>query len=147
MKSAKIIAGLYAGVLMFSGVAGGMPVSDLSLIANAAESGTCGENLTWTLDNDGTLTISGTGRMTEYSYSVNPPWVDYTEDIIKVVIEDGVTYIGKYAFNDFVAMTDIVIPDSVTSIGFSAFSNCAALTDISIPKNVTEIDDFVFEEC
>ena len=63
MKFAKITAGLCAGVLAFSGVAGGLPVQEFSLTASAAESGTCGENLTWTLDDEGTLTISGTGAM------------------------------------------------------------------------------------
>ena len=81
-------------------VAASIPLSEnvspeAILTANAAESGTCGENLTWVLDN-GTLTISGIGEMMDYSLSKSP--FSYNYDIKNIVIEDGVTSIGDDAF-------------------------------------------------
>lgn len=101
-----------------------------------ADSGTCGENLTWQLTYDDavevveyTLTISGTGAMTEFGSPDDIPWVSYASDITSVVINEGVTSIGNYAFSDCFALTAIEIPKSVTYIGSSAFSQ-TALSDI-----------------
>ena len=94
--------------------------------AAIVDSGSCGDNLTWTLDDQGLLTISGTGAMTEWlspdswwggEYS---PW-NYNYDIKQVVIEEGVTSIGDYSFYICEKMMSIQIPDSVTSIGRYAF--------------------------
>ncbi|MBQ4100306.1 MAG: leucine-rich repeat domain-containing protein, partial [Oscillospiraceae bacterium] len=92
-------------------------------------SGTCGENLTWQLTYDNavevveyTLTISGTGAMTEFGSPDDIPWVNY--NITSVVINEGVTSIGSYAFSGC-ALTAIEIPKSVTYIGSSAFSQTA----------------------
>ena len=105
-----------------------------TLAANAAISGTCGANLTWTLDDNGTLTISGTGKMNDYdhyddydlyynSYST-APWggsVSNANRVKTVVIENGVTSIGDSAFEDCTELTSVTLPDSVTSIGDYAF--------------------------
>ena len=93
--------------------------------ADAADTeNSCGENLTWTLDSDGVLTISGTGDMTDYdSWGNAAPWKDAT--VKSVVISDGVTSIGEYAFSYCTGLTSITIPDSVTSIGYRAFSGIA----------------------
>ncbi len=102
--------------------------------------GTCGENLTWVL-NYGVLTIIGTGDMANYSDTGDntAPWTEYREDITTVVIEDGVTSIGDWAFNECSGLTSVTIPGSVTSIGGYAFQNCSSLTSIYIPANVTSI--------
>ena len=102
--------------------------------------GTCGENLTWTLEDDGTLTISGTGSMENYSYTatyVNDRYVNLTtapwgEKITSVDIEYGVTNIGDYAFCGCGSLTSVIIPCSVTSIGKSVFSGCRNLTSTII---------------
>ncbi len=92
-----------------------------------AQSGTCGTNLTWTLDTEsGILTISGTGAMTDYSYS-NSPWYSYRESIKTVKIGNSVTSIGGFAFKACSSLTSITIPNSVTSIGEWAFSGCSSL--------------------
>ena len=113
-----------------------------------AQSGTCGDNLTWTLDTEsGILTISGTGAMTNYTYSSNAPWYSYRTSIKTVIIEDGVTSIGSYAFYNCTGLTSIEIPNSVTSIGEYAFSGCKSLTSITIPNSVTSIGYFAFSYC
>ena len=99
--------------------------------ADAPTSGTCGENLTWTLDPAGTLTISGTGEMEEFDY-FGAPWSRNRDSIKTVVIESGVTTIGNSAFCFCESLTSITVPESVTSIGADAFSNCNSLTDVSI---------------
>ena len=109
-------------------------------------SGTCGENLTWKLE-DGVLTISGTGAMTDYSPIQGPqlPWA--AAKIKSVVVESGVTNIGDFAFAGQVGLTSITIPDSVTSIGDYAFHYCMSLTSVKIPDGVTRICQKVFQDC
>ena len=88
------------------------------------ESGDCGDNLTWTLYDNGTLVISGEGDMLDYSYDA--PWSDL--DVTTVIINQGVTSIGSCAFADCISLTSVIIPASVTSIGVSAFYDCSDLT-------------------
>ena len=105
-------------------------------------------NLTWKLDADGTLTISGTGTMKDYDYNNNPSPANQKKDSVKkVVIKDGVTSIGNFAFYNCKSLTSITIPDSVTSIELAAFNNCNNLTSITIPDSVTSIGDSAFELC
>ena len=109
-------------------------------------SGTCGENLTWKIE-DGVLTISGTGAMTDYSPIQGPqlPWA--AAKIKSVVIESGVTSIGDFAFVGQVGLTSITIPDSVTSIGDYPFYNCSSLASIAIPNSITSIGQGAFSGC
>lgn len=112
-----------------------------------APSGTCGENLTWTFK-DGTLIISGTGGM--YSYravdSKKAPWYDLRAVIYDITIEDGVTSIGSFAFEDM-KITNITLPDSVTSIGEKAFADCGDLSSISMPAGLTTVGRNAFYFC
>ena len=119
----------------------------MAVSAFAAEevaSGTCGENLTWVLDSEGTLTISGMGDM--YDCGDDSPWFNNSA-IKKVVINPGVTSIGDDAFYCCTALTSIEIPEGVTWIGGSAFSGCTALTSIEIPEGVTSIGHYAFSGC
>lgn len=109
-------------------------------------SGTCGDNLTWTLDDAGTLTISGIGDMANYSYN-GAPWYSNRSSIKTVSIQDGVTSIGDYAFYYCSSLTSITILDSVTSIGAGAFADCFKLTDIDIPNSVVHIGEDAFFYC
>ena len=114
--------------------------------ADDTASGTCGENLTWTLSDDGVLTISGTGDMTDYySYSEFAPWHEYADRIQTVVFGDGVTNIGDSAFYECSSLTSVTIPNSVTSIGYYAFYGCSSLTSVTIPDSVTSIGSGAFE--
>lgn len=119
----------------------------LPATAMATDSGTCGDNLTWTLEDNGTLTIAGTGDMASYASSESTPWYYNRESVIKVVIKEGVTSIGSHAFNFCVNLTSITIPNSITSIGWSAFNYCSNLTNITIPSSVTSIGNFAFDFC
>ena len=110
-----------------------------------AASGKCGTNLTWTLDDKGTLTISGTGEMDNYSSFA--PWHASGKSIKSVVIKPGVTSIGDSAFSYCGSLKSITIPNSVTSIGDQAFCACERLTGITLPNRVTSIGDNAFERC
>ena len=117
--------------------------------ADSSTSGTCGDNLTWTLDGDGTLTISGTGKMwdSDYYNDYDVPWADFLASIEKVVISKGVTSIGNEAFKWCERLTNVTIPDSITSIGNSAFYDCSSLTSVTIPDSVTSIGEWAFYDC
>ena len=117
--------------------------------ADSSTSGKCGDNLTWTLDGDGTLTISGTGKMwdSDYYNDYDVPWADFLASIEKVVISKGVTSIGNEAFKWCERLTNVTIPDSITSIGNSAFYDCSSLTSVTIPDSVTSIGEWAFYGC
>ena len=138
----KVLSGLLALALVFGsaaalpeGVFDTAPTITASAVSSAT-SGTCGENLTWTL-NDGVLTISGTGAMTDYGSS-NSPFLDRT-DIQSVYIKSGVTSIGNLAFCSCTKLVNITIPDSVTRIGYNAFEGCENLTSVTLPNSIDSI--------
>ena len=109
------------------------------------DSGTCGENVTWTLDSEGLLVISGTGEMTDYIGSA--PWWSKRDKIFSVIIEDGISNIGMRSFYDCAKLGSIEIPDSVTSIGQKAFYDCDNLISLFIKENVQSIGDDAFGAC
>lgn len=119
--------------------------ANITAFASTVDSGTCGDNLTWTLDNAGTLTISGTGDMTWKS--TQSPWYSSRTDIKSVTIKNGVTSVGNYAFNYCSNLKSIEIPKSITKIGNSAFAYCTSLTSIQLPNSITNIGDRAFSTC
>ena len=112
-------------------------------------SGTCGKNLTWTLNTEtGLLKIEGSGEMNDYSFnSPKVPWYSYQDRILAIELPKGLTKIGNCAFYRCNGLTSVSIPNSVTSIGDDAFHNCSGLTSISIPNSVTSIRDGAFWGC
>ena len=104
-------------------------------------SGICGDNLIWELDMDGTLTISGTGEMTSCS------WNDYANQVVFVVIEDGVTSIADNAFTSCYNVVSVTLPESLTHIGSCAFSGLSRLANITIPNSVSVMERAVFQDC
>ena len=124
MKHKRFTALLLA-VALLAGVASAAPFTASAAPAQeqtAANSGTTGD-CTWTLDGT-VLTISGSGAMGNFSSTLGIH-LKWGTNITKVIIEDGVTYIGKYAFSGCSKLKTVIIPDSVTSIAANAFSNCA----------------------
>ena len=114
--------------------------------------GICGEDLIWRLEEDGVLTISGTGAMGNFyddtvADETFTPWKAYTEQIRHVVMEEGVTNIEEYTFYEYPNLETVSIPETVTQIGRSAFGWSPRLAKIVIPGSVTEIGNFAFLEC
>ena len=138
----RILALLLAAVMM-------MALVPTVFAEDIPTSGTCGEYVTWNFDSStGTLTISGTGPMEDYTGTfayVGVPW--YYAGVVTAVIEPGVTSIGESAFDNCDLLTSVTIPDTVTSIGRSAFDGCVSLTGVTIPSSVTSIGDFAFNAC
>ena len=127
----------------YGGTVTWIPIGDkLELLA----SGICGPNLVWNLTFDGCLTISGTGEMYDFG-SFDSPWFDYNNQILSVVIENGVTSIGNYAFNYCSYVLSVQIPNSVTVIGSSAFDDCRNLAELNLPSNLVSIGSHAFYDC
>ena len=129
-------------VIFFAAILAFMGLSSMNV---NAQSGTTGP-LSWNIS-DNILTISGSGDMPNYSESSSVPWFSYRNAITTIIIGDGVTSIGDWAFNDCGVLTSITIPNSVTSIGEATFSNCSSLISIAIPSGVTSIGDWAFYFC
>ncbi len=125
-------------------VIGAMAVN--AFAAEEVASGTCGKNVTWVLNDDGTLTISGEGEMANH-YDPSYPWHSYRTQIKTIVIEEGVTSIGVSAFVECTALTSVTIPESVKTIETEAFFGCTALTSINFPEGVTTIYSWAFNGC
>ena len=123
------------------------------MIVERAQSGFCGVEapgkklLTWSLDDEGTLTISGSGEMKNYASHKDVPWYSSRAYIQKLSISEGVTSIGDYAFYDCIDLTSVSIPVGVTSIGKYAFASCDGLISVSIPSGVTSISESAFLKC
>lgn len=139
-----------------------LPVNAITaLAANDGMSGNCGktgDNVTYVLtqNNDDTtnptytLTIKGNGEMADFKESDNverAPWIAQKEKITAVTIENGVTYVGAYAFDHCKKLTQITIYAQLNSIGKGAFCDCEGLTSIEIPKTVTSIGISAFSGC
>lgn len=117
--------------------------------AENAVSGNCynSSTLVWTLDDEGTLTISGNGVLTGPAYPEDFPWYDYVDSIKTVVVSPGVTEIGKYGLRYLSSVTEVGLPDTVTALGASAFGECSQLTTINLPPDLTSIGGAAFAMC
>lgn len=153
MKGRKLTAAALAVLLLFSVMSG---IFAEGITTREVYSGTCGadgDNLTWTIDTEtGVLQISGTGAMADYCYpeyepGTPAPWAEYASEITSVVIEDGVTSIGYFAFAGCGELTTVSIPESVTLIRGGAFYWCSSLLGVDLPSGITEIDYDTFAFC
>lgn len=106
-------------------------------------SGTCGDNLTWYIDTEGVLTISGTGDMYDYYLNTNIPWYEYASVITEIVIEEGVTSIGELAFCACENVIRVTIATSVIEIDNQAFYRCTAITDVYYDATLDEWNQIV----
>ena len=121
-------------------------LSSVLMCANAfaAATGRCGDSITWTLDDSGNLTLSGSGEMWNNGYD-DSPFKDY--EIRKATVKYGITSIGESAFLGCRGMTELTLPNSVTSIGGNAFEGCSGLTGLILPNSVTSIGNAAFVDC
>ena len=115
-------------------------------MADIVASGSCGADLTWTLDSEGLLAITGTGKMTDYHESDSVPWYSNRSNIKSLVIGHNVTTIGNLAFDSCDNLTSVNIPSSISSIGDSAFSG-SGLISVNIPDGVSSIGKEAFSCC
>jgi len=118
--------------------------------AEAVASGTCGENLSWVLDDEGTLTISGSGAMEDYDYwteSERPAWYEWRSQVNKIIVKEGVTTIGRHAFWDMWKASEVSLPNGLISIGDQAFDQCAQLTEINFPESLETMGYCAFFYC
>ncbi len=111
----------------------------------AAQSGNCGETATWTL-NGNTLRISGEGAVADYidpnsMYASFPGWYDYREDIHTVIVDEGITVLGDYAFYDYKNLETISLPEGLVEIGNYTFANCIGLKEVKLPATLEKIGD------
>ena len=127
-----------------------MPAHDVTVSGKFSvyvPGGSCGDNVNWTLSEDGkTLTISGTGAMAGYAYE-GYPWYKYKNNIQKLIIEEGVSTINSGAFYECDNINSVTLPATLTSIGAEAFKSCSALESIIIPDAVTSIGSAAFKGC
>lgn len=118
------------------------PAAESNIIAG----GSCGNNVNWSLDNSGRLTIFGTGGMRSYTYNKSP-WYSYRAQITSAVVEEGVTRLTDHTFNECVNLTSVSLPESITSISHCMFYGCSALATVNVPDGVTVIENFAFDGC
>ena len=150
-----------------------MPVSAVTAFAESenggevttVDSGYCGadnggENLKWTLDNNGVLTISGSGAMKDYTWDENVrlDWYVRKKDIRSVVLDNRITHIGNYAFDkctniesvrytDYTGNAGVALPKSVTTIGVHAFSDTGVTGTLKLPDDLIAIGSHAFYHC
>ena len=125
----------------------------LSLVACGGSSladsagGTHG-SLSWDYDAETRkLTIGGSGEMADFASPDAIVWSAVLTSAQRIVIEEGVTSVGSYAFYYMPALTEVSLPSTVTKIGDFAFAYCAALTDLSLPAKLTSVGKSAFEAC
>lgn len=102
---------------------------------------------TWSLDDQGTLTVSGSGEMSSYTDEEPAPWRENAADIRCVVIGDGITAIGSKAFQTLKNLEEVTIADSVEVIGGEAFNSCEALRSVSLGEGLRELGEGAFGYC
>ena len=112
-------------------------------------SDTCGDNLTWKLDKNGLLTISGVGEMVSKDdlFLSSHPWKEYSGTVNEVVIEEGVTSIAPEAFSKYKNLLKVTLPKSLTHIGTKAFYQCEFMSEVNFAEGLTEIGEKAFQEC
>lgn len=125
-------------LLLLTGTAG---AQDIAFEGGGA---TCGDGLSWSLDGS-TLYITGTGEM--YDFSSGAPWMGSKYSITRVVLSDGITYVGAYAFQDYDALTAVEFGNSLVSIGKDAFSGCDSLSSITLPATFKKFGENSFRSC
>ena len=111
------------------------------------KTGKCGADLVWSLDENGTLTITGTGAMDDWSDTSKRPWLSYVDSIKSVVVEEDVTTVGAYAFMGCDSLVNVTLPKSLKEIAYCAFQSCNNIGKINIPEGVETVDVWAFAEC
>ena len=123
------------------------PAASSSSEAAIIASGKCGDGISWSLDENGVLWLSGEGKMDDYESADVSPWAKKRGRIVEVNFENGITTVGGYAFRNCSRLQKVTLPSSLQSIKQSAFNHCAELASIEIPEGTETIDEFAFASC
>ena len=116
----------------------------LPIMASADDSGTCGNGVTYSfVESTQTLSISGSGAISDYN-NVDAPWHEYSHKIVRILIGEGITSIGKHAFINCKNLNSVTIPNTVSLIGFESFYGCSSLASIDLPNSIENIDENAF---
>ncbi len=111
-------------------------------------SGSCGENAYWSVSGDGTvLTIRGSGPMEDYRGAGEVPWRQASAAVAALVVEDGITTLGDYAFQDMKRLAEVRLPGTLTRLGCCVFGGCAGLEEIAVPEGVRILGAKAFSGC
>ena len=140
MKYKKLLSAIVSGTLAVTATGGVLPnavpnIGQSVQVSAESASGTCGQNAAWELDDEGTLTISGSGAIENYedhNGSSTAPWYSYQDKINEIIIKDGITSIGENAFHYCSSFKSMIIPNSITNMGKWAFSSCSSLEEVHI---------------
>ncbi len=117
------------------------------LFRETPRSGSCGDNLTWSVDDEYNLFIRGEGDMPDYDWIYSLPWYDLRAKISGVTLQEGITSVGNHAFDGFSALTYAVLPQGLKKIGSNAFDGCTSLNAAVIPEGVEQIGKGAFQDC
>ena len=147
MISKRILSTMLSALVITCSISNYNTYEKTRTLATEAEdtsvnTGTCGDSATYSLDDAGNLTISGNGAISDYVAGESP--FANSAPIKKVIIEEGITHIGNYAFSSCHDIQSIELPESLTDIGEYVFENCTSLTSIIIPDSVTSIGQYAF---
>lgn len=158
-RSVKAISLLMAATMSLSLLPAAAMATDIPSVQSESKllySGECGDNASYTLTEDGVLTVTGTGKawggsawkaFTEQGESYGDDYTDYNTVVNRLVLEEGITEISPETFANFLALTEISLPSTLTRIGEGAFSNCPSLQKVTVPATVTKVDASAFYKC
>ena len=150
IEDSKIVKGTDNDCIYFTSIVKDREYGGLNFIDDInyaqGDTGSLAASVDYNIDSEGTLTISGSGNMPDWS-SKSAPWYSKRGSIKNVVIQEGITSIGKYAFYKCAYLESITIPDGITSVGSNAFYDCNKLKSITIPDGVETIDESAFYNC
>lgn len=105
-----------------------------------------GDNMTYEINWEGTLNIKGSGPMPDFTDMNSCPWKNLRDKIRKIVVSDGITHIGNYAFTQCTKVKEIELPSSLVSIGLSSFGQTRSLTEVTLPEGLQTVDEIAFVE-
>ncbi len=142
-----IVTAHMPGTATITATADGKSAVCVVTVTEIVASGTCGENLTWKLDNEGTLTISGSGAMTDWSSPNSIPWKNNASNIKTVIINNDVTTVGANAFYNCNYLTSVTLSEDITTLGMRAFYGCSRLSSIALPDILKTIKSYAFTNC
>ena len=124
----------------------GLLITFKPCLVSAAESGDCGANATWTLEN-GVLTIYGSGNIQSYTEDNMPPWYETRTEVIEIIIGEGITGIGDLVFYECSSVQSVTLPSTITSIGNMSFAGCTSLARVSFNEGLLRIGENAFARC